>query len=502
MVEIAVATAIGGLMIVGSLNFFDSTKATKERMKEREKFHQQSFKHKFYGRVFSTILRKGGISVTYFKMPILLTQSNICGKVSGGCFMALDQTGKMLESGQDMPANKIFPQQLARKAGIKSNTGNYINLFKDEGGGWKNHVLTSSTKVNKLISMRYSEDVISSKNYRYFVGWTLRGKENEEPFYFMAQENNRSFEIDAYDASSQGALQSRLESLNMYSTATYNSFASSVFVRMKKTDNEVNLEQYKERFYLIMYPYKPEFYYVGYVSHIEECKSGSLSEICKNTFAALTMSGSSRNDGQQSYPISRNEIPQALENKINQNSDYRFFVLKMKHIDRQQWGPFRSSASELKKSQVYNWNSVSKASFFPYAKSHHNPYVPYIGSTIRMTTEFRDEDENILTREPRVLSPHFVTNVLSTNATLGENFPVWKKLVIPLTFYKIELKLQKQKSKDGDVLKNLIVTDMKTKNNRKARIVVKNLPGDDSYVVISRQLGTRRFSTFVNSNKK
>lgn len=499
LMETVVGMGIGTLMIAGSLQFVSNFEDSKNQIKKREQERLREFSHKFYGRKFLSITRNSGISINYFKMPIIFGD-NVCGQAEGGCFMSMSKT-KGVEA---------IPKGLM-KIGRDSDIS--INLFKDEGVGksrgsskFGERDIKSCCRVKHLNSVKYDKEISSSKHKRYFVGWTLQGEGKDFPFYTMAEDQGSDvshfFEMNNYQGLTPDDVEDNAEFLGVDSGRQIDLVQNHALVsiprsRGRKMNNE-ELSSYKDRFYLFFLSEVPELYFIAYVEDIQTCVSGGegrprVDRACRNLYATVAVNYS---DDNNTYANAQEALDAAEENlKTEERSagdrggDRSIYMMKLKFLTDAQWGPFHKNPEEHH--SVYD---LAAASFWPGSQEGDSPFVPYRAPTLFASgsVDWSLFEGSKTNDDP--LAPHYVVRILSMNEAVGPSIsPVNNIVAMPIKFYEISMKRDAQKN-----TKDVFVTDLRRsgKSNQKKRKVLSDLP-DDAHLIIARQLGTRRFSTFV-----
>ena len=503
LMETVVGMGIGTLMIAGSLQFVSNFEDSKNQIKKREQERLREFSHKFYGRKFLSITRNSGISVSFFKMPIIFGD-NVCGQAVGGCFMSMSKT-KGVEA---------IPKGLM-KIGRDSNLS--INLFADEGVGksrgssyrdvdFRSEDVKSCCKVNRLDRVKYNKEISSSKHKRYFVGWTLQGEGKDFPFYTMAEDQESDvshfFEMNNYQGLTPDDVEDNAEFLGVDSGRQIDLVQNHALVSIprsrgsKMSDEE--LYSYKDRFYLFFLSEEPNLYFIAYVEDIQICvirrsrERVVVDRACRNLYATVAVNYNDDNntytDAQEALEAAERNL-EAEEASGDNGGNRSIYMMKLKFLTDAQWGPFHKNPEEHH--SVYD---LAAASFWPGSRKGDSPFVPYRAPTLfaRDVTSWSLFDGSKTKDAP--LAPHYVVRILSMNEAVGPSIsPVNNIVAIPLKFYEMSMKRDAQKN-----TKDVYVTDLRRsgKSNQKKRKVLSDLPGD-AHVIIARQLGTRRFSTFV-----
>ena len=534
MMETVVAMGVGAVLLSGSVQYIDIFKKSKESLEAREEERLSDFTHKFYGRKFMEIISSSGLSIPYFKMlikykPSGLGNSNVCGQVSGGCFMSM-----MFRNKKNKDTGEI--EEIRKIDGIDSNKIKFdasksINLFKDEGGSFKEKKLKECCSVNQLSTIRYAKDVRSSELKRYFVGWSLRGTDGEYPLYMMAEdeEADQYFEINTAHGLTPASLD-QLSASNTGFTAGYKAMINNyVLMRIPKNRGKIEEEElkkhYKNRYYLFVLPDLPEFYFIAYVADITRCATESgegdshnvtaVDRICGPFYTMVAVS-SSEGGGDLDFNANLNKVNQNIK---PEEKEHDLYLMHLKFIpppptdNHRSWGPFSHNVGGWKaKHNVYD---LSQEGYWPGQGKKDSPFIPYRHPSVHRSGEPPEErnwpDLEGSTRKDGdssapslALAPHYVVNILASTGTDDTSGGFRSPLVaVPIKFYKIAL------TKNSDGKKKLTVLELrneadagkKGKKNSKERTVLSGL-SEDSYVVIARQLGTRRFSTFVHEPGK
>ena len=514
MVETVVALGVGALMIAGSLKFIDNLKSTKVQQRDRDEVRLEEFTHKFYGRKFLELAQEIGLSALYFKIPIEFKadggrsgNTNVCAKASGGCFFRIGKTREMTA----IPTRTLnFPKKSKKR---------FINLLKDEGGGiifnrgtdgkldygesFKSRKLKACCRISTLQPIRYDSDVKTSKEHRYFVGWTF--KEDSPPLFFMGhdQDTDKYFELDNYQGLAFDDLDNYQELKENFAGKGQEKLSHNAIVLLPKKIHkhltEKDIKKYKNKFYIFYHSGTPEFYFIAYAKNIQKCvvHGDEVIDLCKRIYAAVDPNYTPGDDRSYNMSSARESAGDKIKEIEAPPRNQGVYVMSFKFVKKIVGSPFHNGYWNKRETSDMGLLNLSSYRFWPGHKEDDPPFAPYRAPSISLKDNVSDLFQGSINKN-WPLGVHFVIDLLSMNDRLGEAWSLMRPIrVLPVKFYKLSLESGEFKITE---LKNGVTRSNVTKLDGKSQTFMR-LPTGSS-VVLARQLGTQRLSTFVRSPSK
>ena len=446
LIEIMVATALGGMLIYGGVNYMSSVSETYERIEARNEDVVMTGQ-KLFSTKFLDLINRSIPSISYFTLLVKYTQQ--CGGpqevANGPCFFSLTEGGE--RAGFD-------------KTLVKSPTkiGDGINFFDDhilseKKDDYREEELAEGYIKYTPRKVRYDSDVIRSKEKRFYVGWSLKSV-GGKPFYIMSSPKKRlahlSFNLPDGTTIDPDQNQKRQD---------------LVFAKPSKEIEAGDIKEYKNRFYLAAYSHDPRLHFVMRVKDLESCRQGP-----KTSKKATSDCKKDHPQGKKGTLDKDEEALLASQYKMTLTNCSKDFCYK-----------FFSEYS----SKIQSGNKT-----FPYGTGKFNLFF-FESFNIKIPAGTAPK-----MIQPPSLNPLHFANISAIPTPNLAPAGTTKMVMLPIEFYKFYL------AQDSNSKKKLIMESDKVYGSGVSNVqTLMNKLDPEDQIIFARRLGSHQFSGFLFNNK-
>lgn len=477
LVEIMVGTVLTTVIVYGATSVTHSHYESSRHLKKKSEGDERSVNNKFFSRKFISLLDDSDISVRYFKLPIKLSsESPHCGEVaSGGCFMSLNEKGKISSVFDDGNGGTFHPLKVTDVSGIG------INFFNDESTPRDLRKLSVVGDVDKQVislnPVKYNSKVRMSVKKKYYVGWKL-GDNESSAFPIMSRTKNKFFLSVPSSSIEVGHNNFDHEAHSKKFFAEVVNFGDDNNLSEEEGGGE--LEDYTDMFYLYYKSNDPSIWGVFLLESIMKCKKEgdggndkSFEQKCKNHYESLlgttTVDWNAACDGGEESS-GKCAIRKDAELKLG---DYHLVTISDPSTRIAEFLPKAGSDNGIVSEELWLDQSGEDYPYFPYKTSS---VVKGDGSPL-----------SPLEHLDAPTSPHALIHSLQDKDM--------RVILFPVVFHKFFLKNR------GEHKDLMTISDIEKRDGKIPDVVVRSLLSK-AKVIFARQLGTMRISSFIFDNKK